>query len=263
MPDLRFVLVEDEAAAASRLRKMVLELRPAATHVHTLETVEEAIDWLPAHTPNYDLVFMDVQLADGISFEIFKEIEMQKPVIFTTAYDSYALQAFRVNGIDYLLKPVKGEELQQALQKWEKYQHKPAQDQEAAPALDYSKLAELLRQPQFSYQKRLLVKFGDTLKAIDVLEAAYFFAQDKVILMRLHSGREYPLDQNLDQLEQLLDPRQFFRINRQYIVNIGAIQSMHAWSKSRIKLLLNPAAPSETVVSTYRTGDFKAWLEAK
>lgn len=256
MADFRFVLVEDEAAAANRLRKQVMELRPQAEHLHTLDTVEAAVVWLSANPAAYDLLFMDVQLADGISFEIFEEVKIQKPVIFTTAYDAYALQAFRVNGLDYLLKPVKSEELQQALERFDALQ-------KAAPALDYSKLAEALRQPQKSYQKRLLVKIGESLKALDVEEAAYFYAHEKVIFLRQHNGREYPLDHNLDQLEALLDPRQFFRINRQYIVNIQAIQSMHAWSKSRIKLLLEPAAPTETVVSTYRTSDFKAWLEAK
>lgn len=262
MADFRFVLLEDEPAAANRLRKMVQELHPEAQHVHTLDTVEEALDWLPQHAAAYDLLFMDVQLADGISFEIFSEIRVEKPIIFTTAYDQFALQAFRVNSLDYLLKPVKGEELQQALRKFSR------QQTPAAPVLDYSKLAEALRQPlqqqaEKSYQKRLLVKIGDTLKALDVKEAAYFYAHEKVIFMRQHSGREYPMDHNLDQLEALLDPRQFFRINRQYIINIDAIQSMHAWSKSRIKLLLQPPAPGETVVSTYRTGEFKEWLEAK
>ncbi len=273
MPDLRFVLIEDEAAAASRLRKMVQELRSNAQCVHTVDTVEEALEWLPANAAQYDLLFMDVQLADGISFEIFEEIKVEKPVIFTTAYDGYALQAFRVNGLDYLLKPVKVEELEQALAKCERLQAA------TPPAIDYTRLAAALRQPfqeqpqpvsqpaliesGKTYQKRLLVKIGETLKALEIAEAAYFYAQDKVIFMRHQNGRDYPLDHNLDQLEALLDPLQFFRINRQYIINIKAIQSMHAWSKSRIKLLLSPPAPAETVVSSYRTGEFKAWLEAK
>lgn len=256
MADFRFVIIEDEAAAAARLRKLVLELRPAAEHLHTLDTVEAAVEWLEENPEAYDLLLMDVQLADGISFEIFQEVKVQQPVIFTTAYDAYALQAFRVNGLDYLLKPIKSEELKQALERFDKLR-------KSSPALDYHKLAEMLRPSEKSYQKRLLVKIGETFKALDVQEAAYFYAHEKVIFLRQHTGREYPLDHNLDQLEALLDPAQFFRINRQYIINIKAIQSMHAWSKSRLKLVLQPEPPGETVVSTYRTGDFKAWLEAK
>ncbi|TAE57899.1 MAG: DNA-binding response regulator, partial [Bacteroidetes bacterium] len=199
-------------------------------------------------------LLLDIHLADGSSFEIFRETEITCPVIFTTAYDQYAIQAFKVNSIDYLLKPIKKEELLAALQKYHQMQEK-----KEGSMIDFRKIFEALPR-QREYQKRVLIRFGQHIKAIEIAQAAYFFLESKITLMRTHDGKDYPLDYNLEEMQEMLDPGQFFRINRKYIVNISAIDQMFAYSKSRVKLLLKPPCQEETIVSAERAADFREWL---
>jgi DNA-binding LytR/AlgR family response regulator len=253
MTELRYLIIEDEKPAAERLHNMLTTLLPHSQLQAVLPSVEESIKWLKARPLAFDLLFVDVELADGLSFDIFESCPVHQPVIFTTAYDQYALQAFQVNSIDYLLKPIKLEKLQQALDK--------LQLRHPSAAIDYQQLAEAIRKQEHTYQERILVRTGDSLQALPLQEAAYFYTQDKVVFMRMRNGRTYPIDPHLDQLENMLNPHKFFRINRQYIINLQAIEQMCAWSKSRIKLMLQPLPPTETVVSSYRTAEFKEWLE--
>lgn len=251
---MNLLIVEDEAAAAKRLQKLIKNLLPDVNILGVLDSVEDVVDWVNGN-PTPDLMMMDIHLADGSSFEVFKEVDIECPVIFTTAYDQYAIQAFQVNSIDYLLKPIKEEDLGRALKKYQKiYQ------ESTTPAFDYSALLEAVA-PSPTFQKRIVIRYGQHIKAVDIADAAYFFIESKVSILRTHGGKDYPVDHNLDQLEGILNPAQFFRINRKCIVNIDAIEQMYTYSKSRVRLLLKPAFDQETIVSSERSSRFKQWLK--
>lgn len=250
---MKTVIIEDEAAAARRLKKMILQLNPEAQILSEIDTVEAAVRWFKNHTAP-DLIFMDIQLADGTCFDILRQTEITAPVIFITAYDEYAIRAFEVNAIAYILKPVKEEDLQKAMAKWQKLKVP------AAP--DYQKLLESIP-IQGEYQKRLLIKIGQSIRAVEVNDIAYFFTQDKIVTLVTAENRRYPTDYTLDELEQLLDPKQFYRINRQFIINSSAIREMYVISKSRVKLVLHPPIEMDTAVSAERSANFKKWLTGK
>jgi DNA-binding LytR/AlgR family response regulator len=250
---MKYLIIEDEDPAATRLEKMVREIMPGATMVDHLVSVKSTVEYLKNNL-HPDLIFLDIQLGDGISFEIFKAVTPKCPVIFTTAYDQYAVQAFKVNSIDYLLKPVKREELAEAISKFNERSVKGHSEN-----FDYVKLVDILKS-QTDHQKRLLIRFGDTIKAVEVSDVAYFYTENKINYLNTFDRKTYPIDHNLDQVEEMLDPLVFFRINRQFIVNIKAINRMISYSKSRVKLELNPPTDIETIVSTERSPNFKSWL---
>jgi two-component system, LytTR family, response regulator LytT len=252
---MNILLLEDEEPAAKRLEKMLKEMEPNIAILASIVSVASGIKWLKEN-PLPDLIISDIQLADGLSFEIFKEVKTFCPIIFTTAYDKYAIEAFKVNSIDYLLKPVKKDELSAAI---EKYKQLSQQNKSSTP--DISKLIELMTADTSSkYKKRFAVKYGEHLKTISIDEAAYFYTEDKINFITTKEARRYTIDNNLDALETMLDPNVFFRINRQYIISIHAIAEMFSYSKSRVLIKLNPPAKHETIVSTERSGDFKLWL---
>jgi DNA-binding LytR/AlgR family response regulator len=251
---MNVLIIEDEDPAAERLQGLLLEAEPQTNVLATLDSVRSAVAWLTSH-PEPDLIFLDIQLADGLSFEIFRQTEVHVPIVFTTAYDSYALEAFRVNSIDYLLKPVKREELTRALNKFRK----------TRGSVLLPDLGRLLQQLQPSapvreFKRRFIIRFGDKIKAVDVDQVAYFYTEDKINFLRTRDNQSYPIDQNLDRLEELLDPRRFFRINRQFIISIDSIDQMYAFSKSRVKITLRPPSTGDTIVSTERSPVFKQWL---
>ncbi len=250
---MKYLIIEDEDPAALRLQKMITEAEPSAVMVKHLVSVKSSVEYLIKNA-HPDLIFMDIRLADGDSFEIFKKVEPKCPVIFTTAYDHYAVNAFKVNSIGYLLKPVKLTELQDVLSKYRKLGY--SQD---SGVIDYSKIAELI-QKKAEFQKRILTRFGDTLKTIEVSDIAYFYTEQKNNFLKTFAGADYPIDQTLDQVEQMVDPAEFFRINRQIVVNIKAIKKMVTYSKSRVKLILEPHSDHDLIVSTNRSPVFKNWL---
>jgi two-component system, LytTR family, response regulator LytT len=247
------LLIEDEEPAAKRLQKLILEINPSAQVSENIVSVTSAVKWLQQNNmPN--LIISDVQLADGLSFEIFKTIEVTCPIIFTTAYDQYAIEAFKVNSIDYLLKPIKKEELKNAIEKFKKIQ-------QASTPINIKQLLQTIGQaPTTDYKKRFIVKYGEHIKTINVEDVAFFYTEDKINFLTTKENRRFTVDYNLDALENILDPVTFFRINRQYIINIQSIAEMFTYSKSRVLIKLNPPAKHETVVSTERSGDFKSWL---
>lgn len=253
---MKILLLEDEDPAAKRLEKLLKEIEPGVTVPQNIVSVASGVKWLKENL-SPDLIISDIQLADGLSFEIFRQVQTLCPVIFTTAYDQYAIEAFKVNSIDYLLKPVKKEALAAAIDKYKKLS---ASKQPALP--DISKLLEAMAsgEQQSKYKKRFAVRYGEHLKTISIDEAAYFYTEDKINFLTTKEGRRYTIDFNLDSLESMLDPHVFFRINRQYIIGISAIAEMFAYSKSRVLVKLNPPAKHETIVSTERSGDFKLWL---
>ena len=250
---IKALIIEDEEPAAERLKKMIAQAEPEIEISDVIVSIRSAVKHLEKNTP--DLIFLDIHLADGESFEIFKQVTVTSPIIFTTAYDQFALRAFKLNSVDYLLKPVKPEELKSALDKFKKMY-----EEHNKPSLDYARLAEMLGKEKSDYKKRLLIRYGDLFKTIDIKDAAYFFSENKISYVCTKQNARYALDNTLDELEKLLEPKEFFRINRQFIVGIEAIDKMIAVSKSRVKLSLKPPAEQETIVSTERSPDFKKWL---
>lgn len=249
---MRILVIEDEAAAARRLVKMVEELFPEAEIVGQLESIAESIAWLKDR-PAPELILLDIHLADGSSFEIFQHQEVTTPIIFTTAYDQYAIQAFQVNAVDYLLKPIKREELRLAIQKYE-------QRFATAPKIDYKALARAVHQENQS--RRFLIRVGRQIRLVGMDEIAYVYTESKITFLVTREGKRYPVDYSLDRLEEWLPKDEYFRINRQFIVGIHAIDEMLAYSKSRVKLTLHPFCELETIVSTERSPAFKQWLQA-
>lgn len=249
---MKVVIIEDEMLAAERLEKLLKELLPSLTVAAKLTSVESSVAWLKSNS--VDLIFLDIQLTDGLSFSIFDRVEVKTPIIFTTAYDQYAIKAFELNSISYLLKPIKKLELESSLQKY--------QSLKSAYSVDFEALMENIK-GEHGYKKRFLIQVADRYKKVEVADIAYFFALEKNVFFRTSEGQTYSVDMPLDRIEKLVDPALFFRINRKYIVNVNAISNMVLWSKRRIKLALTPAADDETesIVSMERYAEFKKWLD--
>lgn len=251
---IKALIIEDEEPAAARLQKLIAKADPDIEILDVIVSVRSAVNYFSKNTPP-DLVFLDIHLADGESFEIFRQVTVSCPIIFTTAYDEFALQAFKVNSVDYLLKPVKEEELKSALKKYRQLHGEPEK-----PAVDYEKLAELIHREKSGFKKRLLIRYGDILKMIDIKDAAYFFSENKMTYVCTKEKSKHAVDHTLDELEKMLDPEKFFRINRQFIVSADSIDKMITVSKSRVKLALKPPSEHETIVSSERSGRFREWL---
>ncbi|MCF8233342.1 MAG: LytTR family DNA-binding domain-containing protein [Bacteroidales bacterium] len=251
---MKVLIVEDEAIAAEKLELMLKEIDPGIKVVAKTASVKESINWLLVHHP--DLIFLDIQLSDGISFSIFEQVNVNTPVIFTTAYDQYSIKAFELNSIAYLLKPIRKSDLIESLNKFRKIR--------SAFAIDFESLMLQMQGREEVYKKRFLVQIGNTINKIETVNIAYFFILEKGVYLRTFSGKTYPLETSLDKLEQMLDPARFFRINRKYIVNMDSIMQMTSYSRSRVKLKLEPEAddPYDTIVSVERSPDFKKWLNS-
>ena len=250
---MKVLIIEDEAAAASRLSKLLHDAAASVEIIEVLDSIETSVHFFQTQSAP-DLVMMDIQLADGVCFNIFKQVEVKAPVIFTTAYDQFALEAFKVNSVDYLLKPVKEEDLKRALDKYHHWHEK------ATLLPDYEQLAQLIKQAGKSYKKRFLLRVGATIKTVNTEQVAYLYSEAKNTFLSTREGRTYTVDESLDKLEGLLDPGRFFRINRKFIVHIEAIEAMHTYSKARVLLELQPAYADKVVVSTERAAAFKRWL---
>jgi two-component system LytT family response regulator len=253
---MHVLIIEDEAPAARRLEQLIRQYDSTVSVSGVLESVGAAVRWLSSH-PAPDLIFMDIQLADGISFDIFRQTEVKTPVIFTTAYDEYALQAFKVNSIDYLLKPIEQESLNESMRKY--YQLKE-QFIQPEPAL-LRDLMQSLQGGQKAYKSRFLVKLGDRLVFIVTQQVAYFMAEDKLVFIVTSDNKKYNTDYSLDELENLLSPNDFFRINRQYITHIQSIKNIHHYFNGKLKLNLHPEPAQEVLISRERAALFKKWLD--
>ena len=248
------LIIEDEEIAAERLENMLSDIDPDVNVLAKTGSVKEAVSWLRAHTA--DLIFVDIQLSDGLSFAIFDEIPVSTPLIFTTAYDQYAIQAFKHNSISYLLKPIRKKELAESLGKFRRLK--------TAFGIDFGELRSVYEDGKKEYKKRFLVSVGEKLKKVEVEDIAYFYAMEKSVFFKTFESKTLSVDQSLDALEEELDPNQFFRINRKYIVNLDSIEEMVLWSRSRIKLTLTPGVSKDddTVVSISRSSDFKQWMNS-
>lgn len=252
--NLNVLIIEDEELAADRLESMIRDIDPGFTIMAKIGSVKESVKWLSTHTA--DLIFLDIQLSDGLSFGIFDRVNVQTPIIFTTAYDEYAIKAFQLNSIAYLLKPIRKSDLMESLQKY--------QALKSAFTIDFERLLANLQGKKPEYKKRFLIQTGDKIRKVEISDIAWFYALDKGVYLRTFQNHTYPAESSLDSLEQMVDPSQFFRINRKYLVNMEAIANMVAWSRGRIKLELKPKADDEfdSVVSIDRASDFRKWLNS-
>lgn len=256
---MKIVVIEDEKAAAKRLISLIQQEIPTAAIVAQIDSVKKSATWFQENA-SPDLVFMDIQLADGLSFEIFEHTKVSAPIIFTTAYDQYAIQAFKVNSIDYLLKPIDAEELSAAVEKYQSYHQAHSTPKPEQP--DLSQLQQALQMLQSpGYKTRFVVKVGEHIKAIPVEEVLYFFSQEKMTYLQTQAGKHFIIDYPLDQLEEMVNPAAFFRISRKYIVRLSAIDDIITYSSSRLKLKLKHSDDSDVLVSRDRVTDFKQWLD--
>ncbi len=254
---MKTLIIEDEQFAANKLISLIHQYDPQIEILDQIDTVEDAVEWLN-NNPAPDILFLDIHLADGSSFEIFEQTTVQVPIIFTTAYDQYAIRAFKTKSVDYLLKPIKFPDLKAALDKYHDLFGKPTTQDFG---IEMRALASLIQSQQKEYKTRFLVKIGNIIKTISITEVAYFLFEDRTTLIVTKENRRYPLKQTLDELETMLDPHQFTRANRQFIISIDAIQKIHPWFKGRLKLDLNPPQQIDLVISSEKSRGFKEWLD--
>ncbi|MFN0031681.1 MAG: LytR/AlgR family response regulator transcription factor [Flavobacteriales bacterium] len=250
---MKIVIIEDEKPAASRLQKLIEQIDTSAEIIRIIDSVEETVEFLNSKV-KADLLFMDIQLADGMSFDIFKKVEVKIPVIFTTAFDNYALQAFKVNSIDYLLKPVAKEELQQALLKLENLRG-------ITRLPDYDALLHAVQEKRPVYRQRFLVKAAGKLAFVPLSEIAYLFSDDGNSFLVTFERDRFLIDHTLEDTEAQLDPTQFFRISRKMILNLNSILRIEPHFNNRFSVELNPPFDDEVIVSRQRSVDFKSWLD--
>ncbi|MBL3654522.1 LytR/AlgR family response regulator transcription factor [Fulvivirga sediminis] len=256
---MNVLIVEDEPLAAERLTGLIHQYDSGVRVIQELDTIKSTVAFLDKHSSDIDLIFLDIQLADGKCFEIFQKTECYKPVIFTTAYDDYMLQAFKTNSLDYLLKPVNYNELQAALERYKKIMH-----EDRTLRIDHDMLKSLLGTKTKKYKSRFLVKFGKRMQFKNVEDIAYIRANDKIChIIENKTRNKYIIDHTLEELiDTLLDPKDFFRINRQYIICIDSIREISAYDQQRLRIILNVPCEEKLVVSRGKVPDFKKWLNA-
>lgn len=255
---MKVLIIEDEKPAANRLSTLIHQYNSNIEILDRLDSVKKSIAWLNTNELP-DLTFMDIQLADGLSFEILEALPFKAPIIFTTAYDEYAIKAFKVNSVDYLLKPIDFDELSAAIDKYKEL-HQP-QSAEKMPAVTLENLQKAIGMLTNSYKARFIVKVGEHIRSIPVEEIAYFFSMEKMTYLQSKEGRRYIIDYPLDRLVEMVNPWEFFRINRKYLVSMDAIQDIITYSSSRLKLNLIHSNDSDAIVSRDRMQAFKEWLD--
>jgi two-component system LytT family response regulator len=265
---MQVLILEDEYPAAERLQRLLQQAAPEAQVLAVLDTVASALAWLATH-PAPELILSDIQLADGLSLEIWEQAVVTSPVIFTTAYDAYAIRAFRANSVDYLLKPVKLPELQAALRKLRQWpgvnEEAEIRNEELTPVPNSSftleRLLDALPRPGRPYKSRFLVRQGEQLLPLPAFEAAWFQSRHELTTLATHDGRRFVVDYTLEQLESLLDPGQFFRLNRQVLAHLPAVRRLHPHFGGKLLVELHPAPADEVLVSREKAAAVKAWLE--
>lgn len=254
---LKVLIVEDETPAVEKLERYLKRYSEGIEVKGKVESVEEAVNWLAANQSTIDLIFMDIQLKDGVSFDIFREVKVQKPVIFITAYNEFALEAFKMNGIDYLLKPITFTDLSNSLKKVESLGNQlrwsEARNETLVKSIDSSL--------QKTFKTRFMVKLGDHIKSITADQISLLFADGRDVYLVTSQLRKFIIDYTLENLEEILDPKIFYRVNRSYIVNISAIQDVIVYSNSRLKITPHIKWESEIIVSREKVNEFKEWFD--
>lgn len=252
---MNVLIIEDEPQAAKRIETLVMELLPDARVLDKIDSVKKSVHWFKSN-PTPDIALMDIQLADGTSFQIFEQCEVKCPVIFTTAYDEYALKAFKVNSIDYILKPVDKNDLQIALKKLQKLTGSSDDTRKLLASI-----GDVVQKLSKKHKERFVIKVGEHLRTIEVKDILYFYSQDKATFCHTHENRNHILDFTLEQLEDMIDPSVYFRVNRKYFVRAEAIQDIISYSNSRLKLVLKNSQDNDVIVARERVQDFKQWLD--
>lgn len=251
---MNILIIEDEPLAAERMAELVKKYDASIEICAQIPSVSNAVEWLNNNS-HPDLILMDIQLEDGLSFEIFEQVKVLSPVIFTTAYDEYTIKAFKVNSVDYLLKPVDYSELTAALNKFKTFFGPQTRTE------DTGIYEKLLKQLGNKYKNRFIVKVGQHIRSVPVDDIIYFYTSDKSSFICASNGRSYALDYSLDQVETFVDPESFFRINRKYLINWNAIEDIHIYSGSRLKIVLKQVSEEDMTVSREKVKEFKAWLD--
>lgn len=250
-----FIIIEDEIFNLRMLKGMISSLRPDWECIGEFKSVEETVNWLH-NNAHPDLVFMDIQLADGICFSIFEQVQLQKPVIFTTAYDNYAIQAFKVNSIDYLLKPIKDTDLELAITKFENLHNAPA----AFETMDYAEIFKAIKTGEKKYRTRFLIQGSTYYQKLATNDIAYFYSENKITFAVTFTKKEHIVDFTLESLEEEIDPDTFFRANRQIIVNIDAIDKIEDYFNGKLILKLIPPTHDPVTISRLKASAFKQWM---
>jgi DNA-binding LytR/AlgR family response regulator len=255
---LKVLIIEDEAPASEKLERYLIKYNPEIKVLAKLISVDESVQWLNDNQPDVDLIFMDIQLTDGLSFSIFNRVKIEKPVIFITAFNEYALDAFKVNGIDYLLKPITYNDLLSSLNKLETLKSQLNWNPHQVEAIK-----EALGPTGKSYKNRFMVKLGDHIKSITSDQISFFFADGRDVYLVTNQQRKFIIDFTLESLEEILDPKIFYRTNRSYILNIEAIQDVVVYSNSRLKITPSVKWDNEIVVSREKVSAFKEWFDGQ
>jgi len=251
---MNVLIIEDEKPAATMLEMLLLQYDPSITIINWITSIKKSVEWLKVNLDQVDLIFMDIQLTDGLCFEIFKKVSILKPVIFTTAYDQYAIEAFKVNSIDYLLKPVKPEDLARSMNK---YKSLKAESQNPVP-VNFENIVSLLMQKHTNYSTRILIKVGDHIRSVKIDDACVFYAEGRTVYVVTSEKKKYIVDYTLEDLCNMLDPKVFFRCNRTFIVNINAITDVVVYSNTRLKIRIPFELDEDIIVSRERVPQFKA-----
>lgn len=251
---MNLLILEDESLAADRIRKMIQEIDPTLHIVGEIKSIEQGKKWFTENA-HPDLIISDIRLLDGLSFELFKSLKIEIPIIFTTAYDQYAIKAFEVNSVDYLLKPIEQEKLAESIKK---HQQRTAENKFPA---DFDSLYNLIQHKAKTYKSRFLIRIGNKIVAVPIEKISYFFSQNKLTYIVTKDGKKLPTDQTLEMLDEQLNPQSFYRANRQFIISFDSISEIHPYFKGRLKLELTPPAEIDLVVSADKTPEFKSWLD--
>src|SRR5215204_1973599 len=257
---MNILIVEDEDLAVKKLKKTLLSVDESATVVGEVDSIKSTVSWLQ-NNPSPDLILMDIELADGQSFEVFNHVQVKSPVIFITSYDEYALKAFKVNSVDYLLKPVQKEDLQAALEKYREMKKIYTTETNTSPISIDILVKELQQKLQTKdYRKRFLVKHGQKLVSVEVDEIAYFFSDGRLNFFKTNDNRKFVVDYTMDELNDMLDPDKYFRISRSFYISVNSVGQIHEYFGNRLLLHLKPASEKEALVSREKVSDFKDWL---
>lgn len=257
---MKVLIVEDEELAVKKLMKTLASVDPDAEVVGVADSIMATVKWINSN-PLPDLILMDIELSDGQSFEIFNRVPIKCPVIFTTSYDEYALKAFKVNSVDYLLKPIQKEDLESALEKMHQLRSMYKQSGSQTDMNIESLVKELQEKLQLKdYRKRFLVRHAQKLVSVDTDEIAYFFSDGRLNFFKTHDNKKFVVDYTMDELEEMLDPKKYFRISRSFYISVNSVEQIHDYFGNRLLLHLRPAVDKESIVSREKVTDFKKWM---
>jgi two-component system response regulator LytT len=255
---IKVVIIEDELPAQRLLKETLQDVNFETELIGCLNSIKSAVKWFQ-NNPHPDIILLDIQLSDGLCFEIFKQVKIDSTIIFTTAFDEYAIQAFKVNSIDYLLKPIEKDELQTAFEKYQQYNTQFIQEKNSN--IDFSELASLIKSEKTEYRKRFLIQSNESFFHLPVGDIALFYSMQGVTFAVTFEKREYPVNFSLESLKEQLHPDKFFKINRQFVVSIDAIKRVHSYYNGKLKLEIKPSHTEDIIVGKDKVAAFKRWLD--